>query len=220
MKKEKIMMISNLLGPSAFDSDPDVEEILKQHDTYIVDLARKKVPRNVVRPEMLRDEIDELAQRVRFKLWLTLRKKRINNLRAYIRSVVYTEVINMVRQYQAALPLPLDEDGELYQGNIIATPGEGMQDPAYEIEQEEAIDDYMTEAVEAVVKLPPRQQQAMICSLIDKIDDVLPLIDTLRNHAINIEEVNWPEESDELQRLQASLSIARKKLRKMKGKFV
>lgn len=212
------MAISNLLGPSAFDSDPDAEEILKQHDTYIVDLARKKVPRNIVRPEMLHDEIDELSQRVRFKLWLSLRKKRIKNLRAYIRSVVYTEVINMVRQHQSTLPLPLGEDGELYQGNIIATPSEGMQDPAYEIEQEEAIEDYTKETVEAVVNLPPRQQQAMICSLIDKIDDVLPLIDALRNHAINIEEVNWPEESDELQRLQASLSIARKKLRSLKRK--
>jgi DNA-directed RNA polymerase specialized sigma24 family protein len=214
------MAISNLLGPSAFDSDPDAEEILKQHDTYIVDLARKKVPRNIVRPEMLHDEIDELSQRVRFKLWLSLRKKRIKNLRAYIRSVVYTEVINMVRQHQSILPLPLGEDGELYQGNIIATPSEGMQDPAYEIEQEEAIEDYTKETVEAVVNLPPRQQQAMICSLIDKIDDVLPLIDALRNHAINIEEVNWPEERDELQRLQASLSIARKKLRSLKRKQV
>lgn len=214
------MAISNLLGPSAFDSDPDAEELLKQHDAYIVDLARKKVPRNIVRPEMLHDEIDELSQRVRFKLWLSLRKKRIKNLRAYIRSVVYTEVINMVRQHQSTLPLPLGEDGELYQGNIIATPSEGMQDPAYEIEQEEAIEDYTKETVEAVVNLPPRQQQAMICSLIDKIDDVLPLIDALRNHAINIEEVNWPEESDELQRLQASLSIARKKLRFLKRKQV
>lgn len=204
-----------LLGPSAYDSDSVVDEILEQHDTYIVDLARKKVPRNVVPPEMLRDEIDELVQKVRLKLWLSLQKKCIINLKAYIRSIVYTEVIDMVRQYKLTFPLPLDEDGELYQGNVMVTPSEGLQDPGYGVEQEEMIGDYMTEAVEAVLKLPPRQQHAMICSLKDRIDDVLPLIDALRNHSINIEELNWPEEKDELRRLRASLSIARKKLQSL-----
>jgi DNA-directed RNA polymerase specialized sigma24 family protein len=205
-----------LPGPSAYDSDSVVDEILEQHDTYIVDLARKKLPRNVVRSEMLGDEIDELVQKVRVKLWLALRKKPILNLKAYISCIVYTESIDMVRQYQLTLPLPLNEDGELYQGNVMVTPGEGLQDPEYEVEQEETIGGYMTEAVEAVLKLPPRQQHAMICSLKERIDDVLPLINALRNHAINIEELNWPEEKDELQRLRASLSVARKKLRSLK----
>jgi hypothetical protein len=148
--------------------------------------------------------------------WLALRKQPILNLKAYISCIVYTESIDMVRQYQLTLPLPLNEEGELYQGNVMVTAGEGLQDPGYEVEQEETIGDYMTETVEAVLKLPPRQQHAMICSLKERSDDVLPLINALRNHAINIEELNCPEEKDELQRLRASLSVARRKLRSLK----
>lgn len=212
------MAISILPGPSVCDSDPDVNEILEQYDAYILGLARKKVPRNIVPPEMLRDEIEELAQRVRIKLWHVLQKQRIAHLETYISLIVLSEVIDMVRRYHPILSLPTDEDGELYQGNVIAMPSEGMQDPAYEIEQAEALNDSTKESFEALLKLPPRQQYAMICALKDQLDDVLPLIDMLKNYPMNIDEINWPKEKDELQRLRASLAVARKKLRSSKKK--
>ena len=204
-----------LPGPFVYDSDPDVDEILEQYDAYIRDLVRKKVPRNIVPPEKLRDEIEELAQRVRIKLWHVLQKKHIANFETYISLIVLSEVIDMVRRYRPILALPINEDGELYQGNIIATPGEGMQDPAYEIEQTEVLNDFTRETTEALLKLPPRQQYAMICALKDRLDDVLPLIDRLRSYVIDIDEIHWPEEKDELQRLRASLAVARKKLRSL-----
>ena len=212
-------MVHTLPDQSAYDSEPVVDEILEQYDTYIVDLARKKLPRSVVRSEMLGDEIDELVQKVRVKLWIALQKKHILNLRAYISCIVYTEVIEMVRKYQSTSPLPLDENCELYQGNVIVTLGEGMQDPAYEVEEKEAMKDYTKEYVQAVLKLPPRQQLAMICLLKDGLDDVLPLIDAFKDRAMNIEEVNWPVEKEKLQSLRASVSVARKKLSYLKSKF-
>lgn len=202
-------------GPSAYDSDFEAEKILEEYDPYIVALSRKKVPRNAVNPEMLADEIDELAQRVRFKLWLMLRRKRIENLKLYIRCIVFTEVIDMVRRYRLILPLPLDEDGELYQGNMMIIAGEGMQDPAYEVEREEAIEDYTQEIAEAVLRLPSRQQYAMVCSLKDDINDALPILHILGNNSMNVEEIDWPKEKRELQSLHASLSIARNKLRRL-----
>jgi RNA polymerase sigma factor (sigma-70 family) len=213
------MAIPHLPGPSAYDSDSDANELLERLDAYIVSLVRIKVPRNVVRPEMLADEIEDLIQKVRIKLWLTLRKKRINNPEAYIRCIVYTEVIDLLRRRRSMLPLPLDEDGELYQGNLIFTPSEGMQDPGDEVEQAEELDDSIQDIFEAIVQLPPRQQRAMICSLKDQIDDVLPVIDALRDQLIDVEAVNWPEEKNELQSLRASLSIARKKLRSLRRRF-
>jgi RNA polymerase sigma factor (sigma-70 family) len=210
------MGLTHLQGPSAYDSDSDADELLERLNAYIVTLVRTRVPRNVVRPEMLVDEIEDLIQKVRIKLWLTLRKQRIDNLKSYIRCIVYTEVIDLVRRHQTAQsthPLPVDEDSGGFQGNVI---GEGLQSPELEIEHEEAFEDFMTETVEAVRKLPPRQQYAMICSLKDKLDDVLPFIDALRNHSIDVEAVNWPEEKRELQSLRASLSIARKKLQSLK----
>jgi DNA-directed RNA polymerase specialized sigma24 family protein len=206
------MGISNLQGPSAYDSDADVNELLERLDLYIVTLARTKVPRNIVRPEMLADEIEELAQKVRIKLWLALRKQRVDNLKAYIHCIVYTEVIDMVRRHRPMLCLPLDEDGELYQGNLIFASGEGMHDPGHEVEQAEERDNSMQGIFEAIIRLPPRQQYAMICSLKEQLDGVLPVIDTLKDQLTDLEAVNWPKEKNELQSLRSSLSIARKKL--------
>lgn len=212
------MGLPGLQGPFDYDSDSDVNELLERFDMYIVALARTKVPRNIVRPAMLADEIEELAQKVRIKLWQTLRKQRVNNPGAYIRCIVHTEVIDMVRRYRSTLSLPLDEDGELNQGNVIFAPGQAMQDPGYEVEQAEELDDSMQGISEAIIQLPPRQQYAMICSLKEQIDDVLPIMDTLREQLTDIDAINWPVEKNEMQSLRASLSIARKKLQSLNMK--
>lgn len=199
--------------PLDHHSGSTIDELLEQLDTYIVALARQKVPRNVIHPELLQDEIDELAQRVRFKLWLVLKKKQILHIKAYISCIIYTEVVDMVRNHLPTLPLPLDEDGELYQGNLMITASEGLQDPALEIEQAEVIDEYVKDMVEFILVLPPCQQRAMICSLKDQLDTMPSVTELLRNHAMDTGEVDWPEKKDELQSLRTSLSLARKKLR-------
>src|SRR5579884_1981935 len=206
------MGIPNLPGPSAYDSDFDAEEILERHDEYIMSLARKNIPRNIVPSEDMDLEIDELAQNSRIKLWLALRKQQITYLKAYIRRILQTETVNMVRQRKLTLPLPIDEDGELYQGNLLVTASEEMQDPLDELEREETIAEYITKTIDDVLKLPSHQQFAMICSLKDQLDDLLLLIEGFKDHNVDIEEVNWPEEKEKIQRIRASLSIARKKL--------
>src|SRR5438045_1273113 len=158
----------NLPGPSAYDSDFDVDAILEQHDEYIVALARKNIPRTVALSEVLDLEIDELAQKSRIKFWLALQKRQITYPKIYIRYIVQSESVDLFRQHKPILSLHTDEDGELYQGNLLLTLGEGMQDPLDELEREEMIADYITEAVENVLKLPPCQQFAMICSLKDQ----------------------------------------------------
>lgn len=205
-----------LPGPSAYDSDSDTVELLERLDPYIVSLVRMRVPRNVVRPETLADEIEDLIQKVRIKLWLTLQKKQVNNLKAYVKCIVFTEAIDMVRQYRSVLSLPLDEVGELNQGNLIFAASDETQDPGCVVEQAEELDDAMQDIFEAIIQLPPRQQYAMICSLKDQIDDVFPIVDALRGQSINVESVNWPVEKNELQSLRASLSVARKKLEYIK----
>ncbi len=211
------MAINNLSGLPAYHSESDADEMLLQYDAYIVDLARNNVPHNVVRPELLSDEISEIAQRVRIKLWLNLRKKTIKNIKAYVRCIVCSEVIDMVRRYRSTFPLLLNEDGELYQENMLAILGGGMQDPACEVEQAEALDDSVQAISEGMMKLPPRQQYAMICSLKARLDDVLPIMNALRNQGIDIEAINCPEEENDLRNLRASLSVARKKFYPLRG---
>lgn len=210
------MKISNLSGPSAYDSDFDVDAVLEKHDEYIVALARKNISSTAASSEVLGLEIDELAQNARIKLWLALQKRQIKHPKSYIRCIVQTETVDMLRRHKAVLSLLTDEDGELNQGNPLAIPSEGMQDPLYELEREEMIADYIAEAVDDVLKLPACQQYAMICSLKDQLDDVLQLIEAFKDHQVGIEEVNWPEEKEEIRRVRASLSIARKKLRSLK----
>lgn len=212
----------------ACDSDFDVDKIVERYYPYIIVLSCKKALREVAHSELL---VDELVQSVRIKLWSVLRKKHIQNPKAYIRCLVFTEVINMVRSYRSTLPLPLDEDGDLYQGSLVSAPSERMRNSASALEREEARQDNTGQIVGAILKHPRCQQHAMIYSLSElahrdivaspffnmfskhQFDDVLLMIQLLRVSAIEVEEINWLEEKHKPQGLQASLSIARKKLR-------
>ncbi len=115
------------------------------------------------------------------------------------------------------LSLPIDENGELYHGHVLFA--KGAPDPASEVEQEELIADCMAKVVDDVLTLPSRQQQAMICSLKELLEDILPLIRAFKRRGVNIEAVRRPEQKDEAQRLMASLSIARRKLRPLRKKY-
>ena len=212
-----------LLGPSAHDSDfedLDIEKLLEQLDGYIVTLARKKVPRNIIRPELVEDEIEELAQKIRIKLWMKLQKEPITSPKAYISRIAYTEAVDLVRQYNWLLPLTIDEDGELYHGNLLLTPSEGMQNPADELEHEETFIDFLERAVREVLALPPCQRYALLCSLKDHREDILPLVEALKDQGVDIETTSWPDGKEGMQRFRSSLSIARKKLRPLRGACV
>jgi len=200
-------------GASAHNDNDAIDAILDQYDSYIVALAWKSVPRNVVPPESLSNAVDELAQNVRIKLWRIAKKKSIVNLKGYIWRIVQNEAVNIVREYKLALSLPINDEGELYLGNPLVTLSEEMRDPLDKIEQEEVIAHRVALAVEIVQGLPPRQKRAMICLLKDRVDDALELIEALRGRAIDIESMNWPEEKEDVQRLKASLSAIRRKLR-------
>ncbi len=207
------MAITNPPGPFVYDTDPDIVEILEQYDSFIVALAREKVPRNVTTPETLHMEIDELAQKVRFKFWLALKRKEIANPEAYIRAIVHSQVVDMVRRHKLVYRLPMDEDGELYQGHTLVEAGQGMQNPAEEFERKEALNDYLTKIIATILELPPSQRQAMMIFLKEQPGDILFLEEIFQNLGINIEAINQPGRKDEVQRIRASLSVARKKLR-------
>ncbi len=148
------MINPNLLDVSAVGGKYDaneIDEILRQNDGYILALAREKVPRHIASPEVLDLEIHELAQRSRIKLWRALQKRHITHLKAYIRRIVHSESMDMVRSYKPDLPLSVDEDGELYQGDVLMVSGEGMQDPLYELEQKEMAAEYITQAVDVLL---------------------------------------------------------------------
>jgi len=97
----------------------DVDEILREYDAYIIALARKELPHIVMHTELLEDDIDEIAQMTRVKLNAALRKGPINNLAAYIRSIVRSQRIDFLRKHKYSLPLILDAEGEIQQGKVL-----------------------------------------------------------------------------------------------------
>ena len=197
-------------GMSPHDSDPDVSETLEQIDPYIV--AQVEMI-SASSPDIAhRVERDDLAQRVRINLWHALQEKNIRNIKAYVRRIVHNEFVNLLRGREPPLPLPMTEDGELWDGNILVTPGEGMADPALEIEEQEAVAQCASEAAAAISTLPPRQQKAMAALLHERLDNLILVVDSFRQLDIDIEASPWPGEEDEKRLLKASLSAARHSL--------
>jgi DNA-directed RNA polymerase specialized sigma24 family protein len=204
--------VNDSTTPSPLACEHDfVNAFLEQYDPYIQMLVRKKLQRASTWVSDL--EFDELTQRVRIKLWHTLQKGTINNPGAYIQRVVDTVTSDVMRRYRLVLPLMRDEEGELYQGNLLILPGKGMQNPAEELEQKEEELEALQRLIAAVLTLPPCQRYATICTLKDRFDDLRALVNAFKDPGIDIEEVRWPTERKDVQRLRASLSFSRRKLR-------
>ena len=103
------MMECSLPGPSPYDSDPGIDEIL-EYDEYILAVTRRQVPSNIGPIDS-----EDIAQEAFMKLWIISRKQPIENPKAYIRRIVHTTVADTLRKckphlYQA---FPVDDDEEI-----------------------------------------------------------------------------------------------------------
>jgi RNA polymerase sigma factor (sigma-70 family) len=195
------------------DRPATADELLEELDSYIVALVKQKVYGTKIGDMPLSDlDCDDIIQSTRIKLWMMLNQKRITYPNAYIRTIVHTIMIDRQRTRRPLLPLPVDEEGELYAGTVIATSQERMEDPANELEQEETVAELLESTAAAVSSLPARQRQAMIVSLTERVDDRLQLVEAFKKYQVDVELVDWPENTRERQVLQASLPIARKKV--------
>ncbi|MDQ2714798.1 MAG: hypothetical protein M3Z08_07830 [Chloroflexota bacterium] len=202
-----------LYGVASYDNEPEAE-FFERHNECIKAAARKTIPRGFFREEEVDLEIDELEQRIRWKLLCVLRKKRpIENPRAYIYTVATTSAIDMIRCHKEVIPLPLDEYGELSQGCMQGAISEMLQDPAWICEINEGATERLAKVARVISRLPPSQRRAIICYLNERLDDVRPLVRMLRTLGCAVESVNWPAEKQEARNLKASVSIARKKVR-------
>ena len=201
------MMVSNLPGPSPYDNDSGIDEMLEYYE-YILAVTWRHVPSNIGPVDS-----EDVAQEAFMKLWIISQKQPIENPKAYIRRIVHTVLIDMIRKFKPHLyqALPVDEDGEIQEGNLVAIPGAGLGDPETILEEKEAVEELMRELVEVVSELRPRQMHSTICTLKDRVDDLIQFIDALQENDID-SELDWPLEKAERQRLQASYSPAKRKL--------
>jgi RNA polymerase sigma factor (sigma-70 family) len=199
-------------------NNQNIENILEQYDGYILSLAQQMIP-DIVPLDRRSLEIDEIAQSTRVKLFLALSAPDhvVSNLKAYIRSILYHESINVVRRYQRCTSLQLDEYGEILQGEIIAS-SQQMQDPAFEVERKEEIEECAAALVEDILTLPTRQRYAVILRLRDMITDIQPLETAFLNIGLDLDTIHLSDEAKEIHRLRVLLYLARKRLRMQREK--
>ncbi len=188
------------------------EATLKCFDAFIVGqahLLRSSYPAAVHRA-VLDLEIDDLIQRVRINFWRAITMREINHPYAYIKRMIHNEFVNIKRQQKHLVPLPTDE--EWSDGGAKKEWEPHTPDPAEEVEQRMQSLACLNEVIQAILKLPPRQRLAMICSLQERVDDRAQLIHAFKMHKVDIEAVHWPTEKKEKYLIQASLAPARKAL--------
>ena len=201
------MTVSNLPGTSPYDNDSGIDEMLEYYE-YILAVTWRQVPSNIGPIDS-----EDVAQEVFMKLWIISQKQLIENPKAYIRRIVHTTVVDMVRKFKPHLyqALPVDEDGEIQEGNLVVIPGAELGDPEAILEEKEAAEELMGELVDVVSELRPRQMHSTICTLKDRVDDLLQFVDALQEKGIE-SELQWPLGTTERQRLQASYSPAKRKV--------
>jgi DNA-directed RNA polymerase specialized sigma24 family protein len=158
--------------------------------------------------------IEDVSQNSWLKLLTTKKSSEVEmtSPKGYVASVVRSESIDEIRRRKrkSAIPLPLDQDGEVLQSRALLAVHEGMRDPADEYELKE----FVTEIVDEILQLPSKQKYVMICVLKDEIGHTFCLTEIFQEHGIDIEAIHWPREAKELQQLRSLLSVARRTLRK------
>jgi len=194
-----------------------VDSVLSRYDAYIYALAQKFIPHQFARrasDDEFNMEVDELVQRSRIKLWHALEKRQVAFPKAYIRNIVYSECVDLARQHKSYVPLPVDDDGELYQGNAFLSAGEDVSDPGNILEQKERHTERLKELINIVLyRLTRRQKQAFLFGLRERIDDVDALNETLAEHEFELEDnICMPASRAERRSWQASCSQARRKI--------
>ncbi len=162
------------------------ESLLKHFDHYIIKQVRylvKSYPL-AVHPAVMDLEIDEIVQRVRIKLWQALKKRCIRVPGAYIRLIIHSELVDMMRRQRPVLPLPIDD--EWISDDMRDFIDQQAPDPADEMEQRLEAVISLRKMAQAVMSLPPRQRQAVMCLLRDKVDDVTQLFDVFKLYSVDM----------------------------------
>src|SRR6266487_2033124 len=129
------MGIFNAAASSIDEERRFADELVERYDPYIVALSWKKAPRNVIPPERLADEIDDLAQKIRIQFWQSAQRQTIHYPKAYLGMIAHHEVVNIVRQYHGRVLFYRDEKLDL----LAQLSGEELPDPAQLLEEDETI---------------------------------------------------------------------------------
>ena len=159
----------------------------------------------------------EVAQSTRIKMWSALQERKIEHLKAYTMSIVYHEFISIVRQKSRFVQMLTDEMEGLVQNPVRIAQDEMLRDPAAVLERRLDVEERLEAFAKAVQLLPSRQMQAILCSMIEKVDDIISFKKVIEDHHIDIEVFVWPDNEADKKLLKASIQPARKNIARFMG---
>lgn len=207
---------AHLIGAFEHDSDPTLERVLEQQNSYIVArVAHHAYGNSTVGPSGNRGlDLDDLTQQVRIKLWMALRRRHIEHHRAYIRAIVQNEFNDIPRKPKQPLPLLTDDDGELFMGDLVITEGSRAVNPEEAFIELEGFREMLDFLISCIAEMPPRQRRVLACSVYESFGERLDVIETFRRYSLDCNVYLWPEDEDDKKLLQASHAVARRNLAK------
>jgi len=210
------METGHLHGVSEQDSDAPPEDLLVQHDRYIVALVTQlaRSSSNLGHSDVLDLELDELVQLVRIKFYHALLSRHIDHPKAYIRMIALNELRDLTRKRRPPVPLQADEDGEFYIRGMVQTESEWTTNPEDACIEGESFHELLDFVLSFFEEIPPRQRRVLACRLYDAFGGCLDVLEAFRHFSINNDAYLWPEDEVDKKLLQASQSAARKNLLK------
>jgi len=189
-----------------FEDEKALEELLERLDPIIITEVEKRAY------HLSSEKRNEIKQNVRIKLWRALQERVIQSPPAYIRAIIKNEFNDLGRRRKLPEQLLLDDYGETKQGQLLVNLSEGWGNPEYIVEEREDVANRLRIAVEAISVLPRRQRLAMVCSLLERVDDVIHLKEVFGQYQVHIEVEGWPDDEMDVRRLKALISVARRKI--------
>ncbi len=204
-----------LSGFSPYDDDPDVDDPSAYYTfERILQLVEGMYPC------LQKEDAQDIAAELQASLWKKLQEGAVDDPKAYITQMIHNKCIDRWRKYRHRNHiqfLSLSKVQETLENEVVSAPTEGMADPAKEFERKEAERELLTALVDALVDLPPRQQQSMVCFLLLELDDPCQFAEVCQAHSIDIRGIHCPTNKADKDLLAASRYHARQFLARRLG---
>ena len=160
-------------------------------------------------------DLQDIAQEAWISYLRRSEKGDIDKPESYIAIIIRNKFRDYIRKEKRKYPLPpiplsvLTENPEV---EFVSLSSRFLVNPVNEVDNLVETIDILNDLAVVLPKIPPRQRRAMICTLLDKVDDPLQLKLVLKRNHIDVSEMSWPSNNAEKHLLQASLPAARRAL--------
>lgn len=160
-------------------------------------------------------DLQDIAQEAWVSYSRRSEKGDIDHPEAYIAMIIRNKFRDYIRKEKRRSPLPtisLSVLAEYSEVEFASLSGHSLINHANALDDQVEKLDFLNNLAVVLPKVAPRQRRAIICTLLDKVDDQLQLKQILKSNRIDASEMCWPSNNAEKRLLQASLPAARRTL--------